>query len=112
MVTYPIDRCNQVLDRTGNQGPLAYVPRLFDALFSECVVLWHMCAPCLMHLCKCVVLWQVEEKTPFARWFEPGMRPLPTDEEASDMFCMASAKLGAAGYEHYEVSNYAKPGHR
>ena len=28
------------------------------------------------------------------------------------MFRDASRVLGASGYEHYEVSNYARPGHR
>ena len=55
---------------------------------------------------------QVEAKTPFARWYEPGSDPLPTDAATADMYRMASHYLQQAGYEHYEISNYAKPGHR
>lgn len=55
---------------------------------------------------------QIEEKTPFARWYVPGSSPLPTNTAAADMYELASSKLGAAGFEHYEISNYAKPGHR
>ena len=55
---------------------------------------------------------QVEAKTPFARWYEPGSHPLPTDDATADMYRAASSMLTQAGYEHYEISNYAKPGHR
>lgn len=55
---------------------------------------------------------QIEEKTPFARWYSPGCSPLPTDNAAAEMYELASGKLRAAGFEHYEISNYARPGHR
>ena len=55
---------------------------------------------------------QVEDKTPFARWYTPGTAPLPTDEAAADMFRMTSRVLCAAGYEHYEISSFARPGRR
>lgn len=55
---------------------------------------------------------QIEEHTPFAKQYRPGVAPLPSDEAAAAMYCTASTVLRAAGYEHYEVSNYAKPGHR
>jgi putative oxygen-independent coproporphyrinogen III oxidase len=55
---------------------------------------------------------QIEEHTPFARQYRPGVAPLPTEEIAAAMYGQASTMLRSAGYEHYEVSNYAKPGHR
>lgn len=55
---------------------------------------------------------QVEDKTPFSRWYTPGAAPLPTDEAAADMFRTASCKLSSAGYEHYEISSFARPGKR
>ena len=55
---------------------------------------------------------QVEEGTPFARRYSPGVAPLPADDAAARMYCSASEVLRGAGYEHYEVSNYARPGHR
>ena len=37
---------------------------------------------------------------------------LPADDEAADMQEAIEALLGAAGYEHYETSAFARPGHR
>ncbi|KAK9866174.1 hypothetical protein WJX84_010459 [Apatococcus fuscideae] len=55
---------------------------------------------------------QIEDKTPFARLYRPGDAPLPADSEAADMYRLASSLLCEAGYEHYEVSSFALPGHR
>jgi oxygen-independent coproporphyrinogen-3 oxidase len=38
--------------------------------------------------------------------------PLPDDDMSADMQDMIADLTGAAGYGHYEVSAYAKPGHR
>lgn len=55
---------------------------------------------------------QIEDKTAFGRWYKPGEFPLPSDKQAADMYIAGKETLSAAGYEHYEVSNYAKPGYR
>jgi oxygen-independent coproporphyrinogen-3 oxidase len=36
---------------------------------------------------------------------------LPKEELAAQMYALASSKLRGAGFTHYELSNYAKPGH-
>ena len=48
----------------------------------------------------------LEPNTLFHR-FPP---PLPDDDQAADMQVMIEARLGNAGYSHYETSAYAKPG--
>lgn len=55
---------------------------------------------------------QIEEHTPFAKQYRPGFAPLPSEESATAMYGMASRVLREAGYEHYEISNYARSGHR
>ncbi len=50
----------------------------------------------------------VEEGTPF---YEEGKKlALPSEDEEYAMYCDAHDMLAKAGYNHYEISNYAKPG--
>jgi len=46
----------------------------------------------------------VEDGTPFARMD----LDLPKEDEAADLFIETSRRLSDCGYEHYEVSNFAK----
>jgi len=53
----------------------------------------------------------IEPGTVFDRYYQPGTAPLPRDEDAAQMYRLAQQYLTAAGYEHYEISNYAQPGY-
>jgi putative oxygen-independent coproporphyrinogen III oxidase len=50
----------------------------------------------------------VEAQTPFAKQYRPGDKPLPSDETTAAMYRTAQQRLTAAGYVHYEISNYAR----
>lgn len=53
----------------------------------------------------------IEPTTVFGKKYQPGMQPLPSDETAAQMYRLAATTLSSAGYDHYEISNYAHPGH-
>ena len=54
----------------------------------------------------------LEEGTPLYRLRESGQLTLPDEDAGALMFRMTTDILGAAGYEQYEISNFARPGRR
>jgi putative oxygen-independent coproporphyrinogen III oxidase len=52
----------------------------------------------------------IEPSTPLGRKVQQGVVSAPDPDLQADMFELACEVLGGAGYEHYEVSNWAKPG--
>lgn len=52
----------------------------------------------------------VEHGTPFGRWSTHGLLPVPDPDAAADMYEWAWEVLETAGFEQYEISNWAKPG--
>jgi len=54
----------------------------------------------------------VEEGTPFHAMQVEGRLTLPGDEIEADMYEEAIRTLTSAGFEHYEISNFARPGFR
>ncbi len=55
---------------------------------------------------------QVEDGTPLGRGVASGAVRPPDEETVARQFEAARSVLGAAGYEHYEISNFALPAHR
>ena len=49
----------------------------------------------------------MEHGTPFGRWSARGLMPLPDPDLAADMYEWAGETLEAAGYQQYEISNWA-----
>ena len=52
----------------------------------------------------------LEEGTPMQRWIQQGKLPEPDPDLAADMYHHAEEVLAAAGYHHYEISNWSLPG--
>jgi oxygen-independent coproporphyrinogen-3 oxidase len=52
----------------------------------------------------------LEHGTPFGRWARHGLLPMPDPDAAADMYEWAEEALASAGYEHYEISNWAQSG--
>ncbi|MEW8959776.1 MAG: radical SAM family heme chaperone HemW [Moorella sp. (in: firmicutes)] len=59
--------------------------------------------------CYCL---QVEEDTPWGRQAAAGVLSLPGEDMELAMYREAREFLAAAGYEQYEISNFARPGYR
>jgi len=54
----------------------------------------------------------VEEGTPFQQMAAEGNLPLPDEDAAAAMLERTASLLIGAGYDHYEISNFARPGCR
>lgn len=54
----------------------------------------------------------VEQDTRLERMISTGELPSPDPDLAAAMYSWAEETLHEAGYEHYEISNWAKPGYR
>lgn len=54
----------------------------------------------------------VEDGTPLAGWVASGRVHLAAEDVRTDLLLATQDTLADAGYEAYEVSNYARPGHR
>ncbi|MDL5047654.1 hypothetical protein QQ054_16685 [Oscillatoria amoena NRMC-F 0135] len=52
----------------------------------------------------------IEERTAFGRWQKTGKLLAVPEEQAADYMHLLIDLLETHGYEHYEISNFAKPG--
>jgi len=55
-------------------------------------------------------LLDVHEGTPLADQIRRRMRPQPDDDLTGEMYQLMLDEVGAAGYQHYEISNFCLPG--
>lgn len=53
----------------------------------------------------------IEEKTVFGRWYQKGKLSPPDDAVAAEQMALLIEQLQKAGFIHYEISNFALPGH-
>ena len=52
----------------------------------------------------------IEAGTPMQRWLNNGRIQPPDPDLAAEQYDLACARLKTAGFTHYEISNWAKPG--
>ena len=101
----------ELFDRGGVQN---WSLDLISGLPQQTIADWEASLQCAIdlnpHHISCYDL-IVEAQTPFAKQYQPGDTPLPSDENTAQMYRIAQQTLTAAGYDHYEISNYAKPGY-
>ncbi len=57
-------------------------------------------------------LLEVKEGTTLSRQLAAGRMPSLDDDLAAEMYLLTLEVLGEAGFEAYEISNFARPGHR
>ncbi len=84
------------------------LPEPFEDVFQDDLELVARLAP--EHLS--VYLLSIDEDANLHRLVETGDLELLDDDRQAYVFLQASEALREAGYEHYEVSNFAKPGYR
>lgn len=51
---------------------------------------------------------QIEERTAMLRWVQNGRVPEPAEDDVAAMYELAEERLAQAGFEHYEISNWAQ----
>lgn len=54
----------------------------------------------------------VEDGTPFRVWQQRDPGAFFDDASEAELYAIAISELRAAGYQQYEISNFARPGHR
>lgn len=57
-------------------------------------------------------LLETHDRTRLGREVALGRVALPDEDRVADLYASAADLLGSRGFEHYEISNFARPGHR
>lgn len=55
-------------------------------------------------------LLEIHEGTPLADQIRQGRQPVPDDDLSAEMYELMLDRTAAAGYDHYEISNFCRPG--
>ncbi|MGD0476028.1 MAG: radical SAM family heme chaperone HemW [Candidatus Velthaea sp.] len=54
----------------------------------------------------------IEADTPYAKWFARDPAAFFDDDREARLYAIAIERAARAGFEHYEISNFARPGYR
>jgi oxygen-independent coproporphyrinogen-3 oxidase len=89
-----------------NLDLIAGIPGQTSASFERSLEVALACAPEHMS----VYALTIEPDTPYAAWHRQSPQAFPDDDAVAQLLETAHAHLTGAGFEHYEISNYARPG--
>lgn len=82
------------------------IPGQTEAVWSETLERLIRCKP--NHF-SCYAL-ELEPEVPLARRIGAGLIPEPDDDEAARLYYNTIEQLTCSDYQHYEISNFARPG--
>lgn len=104
-----------VVDRARSAGLPSISLDLIFAVPGQTPASWRRSLECAIALevdhISCYGL-TVEEGTPYADWQRRDPSAFRDDTAEAELYALAIEMLEAAGYEQYEISNFARPGHR
>ncbi|MEW5974872.1 MAG: radical SAM family heme chaperone HemW [Acidobacteriota bacterium] len=87
---------------------------LIAGLPGQTAVHWEQNLDAVCHLRPdhlSLYLLEIHERTRFGkRYREDGSNGLPAEEEVEEFYLRAVQNLASAGYHHYEISNFSRPG--
>lgn len=105
-----VEQCIEEIRRAGfdnfSADLIFGMPTLPDPHWEENIA--RMLAAAVPHL-SCYAL-TVEPKTPLDYFIRQKKYRPPDEEQAARQFKVLMERLASAGYEHYEISNFARPG--
>ena len=87
---------------------------LISGLPQQTLEQWHLTLETALHIAPphlSVYDLVVEPGTVFGKGYEADRLDLPPDDLSAQFYRQGRDLLTQAGYDHYEISNYARPGH-
>lgn len=105
--------CHAALELSRNAGFTNMSADLIFGIMGQTVDMWKADLITIMHYTPehlSVYSLTVEKGTPLYKLAKESAVSFPPETESAEMFLLTDEFLTNEGYEHYEISNYSKPG--
>ena len=112
--SHSAERLTEVVAMSRAAGFSSVALDFMYGLPGQCLVSWRKTLDAAIRLAPdhlSLYPLSIEPRTVFARRQRRHDLDLPADDDVVAMYRLACDELSAAGYLHYEVSNWAQPGH-